>query len=246
MPSIAVSFLKIVSKETVKIMPDVQVLQPTCRFLNFVRFLFFADFVTSCTLWLAAGDSEYLEKNVTDFKKDMSVFDIAVMRAVAAVLLAILYTALEEHAVKRATGESDSNKLTNKLWWALALLLSAFTLAYSIAKFILMHNKYQNNKKSMHVTYYALAISSLVFSAVEFVLFFVNIVMLKKVSVRYREMGQKEEEFNIEGGNGKKKKKKADLGRLFGLAKPVSIPYGILHIPLHFLYKMFQSGLHFL
>eukprot|EP00794_Sanderia_malayensis_P014227 gene14227-15710_t len=199
-------------------MAEVEIQQPAFRFLNLLRFILFIDFVSSCTLWLAAGDSSYLEDNVTKFEINLSAFDLAVMRALLAVILAWLYTKLESLARKRVQGRPSANGSSNILHWSLTFLLNAGGLGYSIAKFIMMHKKFKEDSKSMHTLYYALAISSLVFSGIEFVLFFVNIVVLKKLSVRHSRLEAHglEDDSKAEG----KEKKKADLGRLFSLAKP--------------------------
>ncbi len=215
-------------------MPTAYVQQPVCRFLNFIRFLLFADLVTTNTLWLVAGDSDYLTNNVTHFKIEHSVFDLAVMRSVAACILMILYTALEGNAMRRVSSDENGefrNK-SKKIWFIPTFLLTAGSLAYSIAKFVLMD---KNDRDKVHMSYYALSIASIAFSSVEFIIFFANIFMLKKLAIRYSRMSANGKvELDEESQDPGEKKKKASLGRLFGLAKPVSGELDYLFLALYF------------
>ena len=207
-------------------MPTANHRQPFCRFLTFIRFIFFADLVVSSALWLAGGDSQYLEDNVTEFKMNHSVFDLALIHFLLAVSFIALYTEIESLTMQAIAGGDESGKIKSKkkFYMLLTFIFSVASLAYSIAKCVFIVQEHNDHPKTIHSTYYALAISSMVFSGVEFLMFFVTITVLKKTSLRYTRMNEADVEGKSDG------KKKADLGRLFSLAKPVS------HFVLYFFF----------
>ena len=207
-------------------MPTATYHQPFCRYLTIVRFIFFADLVASSALWLAGGDSQYLEDNVTKFQMNQSVFDLAMIRFLLALSFIALYTELERLSIQCATRDEDNDKLKQKklFYTFLAFILTTANLAYSITKCVFIIQEHNKHPKVIHSTYYALAITSVGFSGVEFLLFFSTIMVLKKTAIRYSKMTEDE----LANGGKKDEKKKADLGRLFSLVKPVS----------HFLYQL--------
>ena len=194
--------------------------QPFCRYLTLVRLIFFADLVTSSALWLAGGDSQYLEDNVTKFQMNQSVFDLALIHILVSVSFIALYTELETLSIQAATRDDVNGKLKQRklLFTILTFIFTIGNLAYSITKCALIHLEHNKNQSNIHSTYYSLAIASVVFSGVEFVLFFMSILVFKKISVRYARM----HEDKMASDGKRDDKKKADLGRLFSLAKPVS------------------------
>jgi len=197
-------------------MPTANHRQPFCRFLTFIRFIFFADLVVSSALWLAGGDSQYLEDNVTEFQMNHSVFDLALIHFLLAVSFIALYTEIESLTMQAIAGDDESGKIKSKkkFYMLLTFVFSVASLAYSIAKCVFIVQEHNDHPKTIHSTYYALTISSMVFSGVEFLMFFVTITVLKKTSLRYTRMNEADVEGKSDG------KKKADLGRLFSLAKP--------------------------
>ena len=203
-------------------MPSRRYHQPFCRILNLIRFIFFSDLVVSSALWLAGGDSQYLEDNVTKFKLHQSVFDLALIRFLLAISFIASYTELESLTIQTATRDenNEKNKKKKQIYSLLTFLFTTASLAYSIVKCIFIIQEHKNHPDNIHTTYYALAISSVAFSGVEFLIFFINIAMLRKMAIKYTRM--EEDLDNFSGEEGKKKKTKADLRRLFGLAKPVS------------------------
>lgn len=205
-------------------MPQIAIYQPMCRLLNLIRLLFFADLATSTALWLAGGSSEYLEDNVTKFKMDQSVFDLALIRFLLAVSFIFLYSELENltiYETRNGAEEDPSNgsKTRKTLCIFATFFFSLGSLVYSCVKFYFMYTEHKSHPKLIHSTYYILAFSSLAFSSVEFLVFFVNVWVLRRMSVKYSKMS--DDEMSNASGNGKEKKK-ADLGRLLSLAKPVS------------------------
>ena len=197
-----------------------------CRLLNIIRLLFFADLVSSTALWLAGGSSEYLEDNVTKFKMDQSVFDLALIRFLLAVSFIFLYSELENLTIyETRNGVDEDPSIGSKTKKTLCLFATFFfslgSLVYSCVKFYLMYKEHKSHPKLIHDTYYILAFSSLAFSSVEFFVFFVNVRVLRRMSVKYSKMSDGEMSSANEDGKGKETKK-ADLRRLIGLAKPVS------------------------
>ena len=215
-------------------MPTAAHHQPFCRYLNIVRLIFFADLVASSALWLAGGDSQYLEDNVTKFKMNQSVFDLAIIHFLLAVSFIALYTELERLSIQCAIRDEDNGKLRQKklFYTLLTFIFTTASLAYSITKCVFIIQEHNKHPNYIHHTYYALAITAVAFSGIEFLLFFSTVLVLKKTSIRYSKMI--EAEMETEGK--KDGKKKADLGRLFSLAKPVS----------HFSYQHYFMVLYFL
>ena len=199
-------------------MPTANHHQPFCRYLTFIRFIFFADLVVSSALWLAGGDSQYLEDNVTEFQMNHSVFDLALIHFLLAISFIALYTEIESLTMQAMAGNDENGRVKQKkqFYMLITFIFSVASLAYSIAKCVFIVQEHNNHPGTIHSTYYALAISSVGFSAVEFLVFIVTVPVLKKTSLRYSRMN----EADVEGKNDGKKK--ADLGRLFSLAKPVS------------------------
>eukprot|EP00795_Rhopilema_esculentum_P015403 gene15403-6643_t len=195
--------------------------QPFCRFLNFMRLIYFSDLVISCALWLTGGDSQYFEDGITKFKMNQSIFDLAVIRFLLSISFIALYTEIEsicwQITSNGSQGRSSDLRKKKTLFMAMTFLFAAGSLAYSIVKFIFINNEYKKDKNDIHSTCYALAISSVAFSGLQFLLFFVNIYMERKLMIRYSRMIDSEGESSDDQ---KKTKSKADLGRLFSLAKP--------------------------
>ena len=168
-------------------------------------------------------DSQYFEDGITKFKMNQSIFDLAVIRFLLSISFIALYTEIESTCMQIISNGSQGrrSKLRKKktLFMAMTFLFAAGSLAYSIVKFIFINSEYKKDSMDIHSTCYALAISSVAFSGLQFLLFFINIYMERKLMIRYSRMIDSEGESSDDQ---KKSKSKADLGRLFSLAKPVS------------------------
>lgn len=221
-------------------MASVQFHQPFCRFLNIVRAVFFADLVTSSALWLAGGDSKYLEDNVTKFSINQSVFDLALIRFLLAISFVLMYSEIECLTIQAASKEGSSDKCRRKklVYTILICIFSIASLAYSIVKCAFIIEEDKKHPKVIHATYHALAISSVAFSAVEFIAFFINVYVMRRAGMHFARIAENGDDPSE---SGKSTKQSANIGRLLSLAKPVSY---LSYIPFSYRAVVAVSGMH--
>ncbi|KAL9980932.1 hypothetical protein ACROYT_G009574 [Oculina patagonica] len=187
---------------------------PTQRFTTVVQVLLLLDLVSSITLWLCGGDNDYLEDNVKHFKIRDSVFDLAAIAFVKGSILFFVYPWLEHLSMKQIDQPYDKGLASRKCYChSLAIFLSVGSLAYSITKGVLIYEVRSEKQHKLHPTYYALVISSVVFSLLESVFSLSSFVAMRRLKVLRILHTPNDAESS-------KKKPKVNLGRLMTLAKP--------------------------
>lgn len=187
---------------------------PTMRFTNIVQFVLVCDLVSSLALWLTGGGDKYMESNVTNFDIWDSVFDLALLASLRVGILFVSYHYLESITLRGIDNPDNPNLSTKKyIMHTIGILLSVCSLAYSITKGVLVYRVLGEKQHKMHVSYYALVISSISFSFIETLFALASFSSMKRLKV-----------FGVLHKKGEKqKKKKVNLRRLMTLAIPVSI-----------------------
>ena len=197
---------------------------PLLRFTAVVTFLVAVDSLVCISLWIAGGDSLYLENNVEHFSITRSTFDLACIAALRGVVIIASYYYLEQFIIMRRSVRSPEKQTKNSslsiICQGAILVVSAASIVYSIVKGgFLIKMIVKDQSIEMHITYKVLCIASVVFSLVE--LFF-GIISSWCIRRMVRANGLRLL-INLDLDDEKPVKKKADLMRLALLAKPVSV-----------------------
>lgn len=203
---------------------------PLLRFTSVVIVLVALDCLVCISLWIAGGDSLYMEDSVKDFSFTHSTFDLACISAVRCIVLVGCFYYLEHFSLfKVSIGEHDKQRVGHRavIFCQVGLfLVTLASFAYSTVKgaFILksiLDGTWNDVEKElyMHMTYKVLCIVSIVFPAIEIVFAAVSSCCLRRMIhvKRLRLLVNLDEDENQ-----KPVKKKADIKRIFLLAKPVS------------------------
>lgn len=202
---------------------------PLLRFTSVVIVLVALDCLVCVSLWIAGGDSLYMEDSVKDFSFTHSTFDLACISVFRCIILVGCFYYLEHFSLSKASaGDHDKQRVSNRavIVCQLGLFLVILTsLAYSIVKgaFILksiLDSTWSDVDKElyMHITYKVLCIISIVFPAIEMVFAVVSSCCLRRM-IRVRRLRLL---VNLdENDNEKPVKKNANIKRIFLLAKPV-------------------------
>jgi len=167
----------------------------------------------------------YFVDNILRFHLRESVFDLALVATLKAVLLVPFYRMLEEAFYKQIDHPfQEKFRQHARIFHSMVVLLSLAFLAFTSTKggLILFSFLEEAEYPGMHPTYYALAISAVCFSLVElFVCLwsFKALPRLETIRVVHR-VNSKGEELDKEG---KPIEKDVNLSRLIKLAKPVSV-----------------------
>ncbi|XP_022085601.1 ABC transporter B family member 1-like [Acanthaster planci] len=190
---------------------------PWVRFTNFARLLVFLDGCASAALWLTGGHDQYLESSVLKWTITGSVFELACIGIVKMSLLFYAFTKLEDLALAMLEDPYMPGIMVKKRNLHISTVaLSLACLAYASVKGGLVLNALLNDPDyaPMHITYNALVISAAAFSLVEFLTAVLGPMFLRRLQViRIK--------HEIPDDSEKKEEEpKANLRRLFGLAKP--------------------------
>ena len=203
---------------------------PLVRFMTIVSLFVAFDSLTCIALWLAGGDSLYLEDSVKDFSFTHSTFDLACIAAIRGVLLFVCLYYLENNGLLSASITEREKKLSSsrlaKICQAILLLVSGISFVYAVVKgaFVIRDlvtgsSADVDPELTMHISYKVLCIVAVVFPGAELVLSGVSWWCIRRM-IRTRQLRML---INDEGGEGVgEKKSKADIKRIFLLAKPVS------------------------
>lgn len=201
---------------------------PLLRFTSIATLLVALDSLACVALWVAGGDTTYLEDSVEDFSFTHSTFDLACIAAVRGVVLIACFYYLEHHSLMQVSVTSErrqkSSRMLSILCQFVILLVSFISLIYAVVKGgLILHqivNKSWNVSSKpeldMSITYKILCIVAIVFPALEIV-FGVSSWCFLRHMIRIRQLRLI---INQQEGEDKPKKK-ADLKRLTLLAKPV-------------------------
>ena len=188
---------------------------PLMRFTTLIQTILFLDLVSSVTLWLCGGDGAYLEGSVKHFTIRDSVFDLAVLGFVKGSLLFYVYIWLEDVTLKQIDQPYDPMIWGRKRRYHFAALFWGIgSLAYCITKGVLVYEVRHESAHLMHSTYYALVISSVVFSFFESCFAIGSFRAMRKLKLQRILHSSHDENAP--------KKKRPSLRRLISLTKPVS------------------------
>ena len=188
---------------------------PTRRFTTVVQVVLLFDLVSSLALWLCGGDNHYMEGSVEHFKIRDSVFDLAAIAFLKSGILFFVYPWLEHLSMKQIDHPYDKGLASRKCsCHFLAIFLSVGSLAYSTTKGVLIYKVRSDKEHKLHPTYYALVVSSFVFSLLESVFSLSSFVAMRRLKVLRILHTPNDADSN--------KKRKVNLRRLMTLAKPVS------------------------
>ena len=199
-------------------------------------FLAALDSLICMILWLSGGTSSYLRHSVDDFSFSHSTFDLAVVAVLRGLLLAACLYYLERFSLRAVTargGKRRSSALRyTRLCRASVFVAAGASIVYLAVKgSVIAHEVASGRWDSvnadvrMHVSYRILCVVALLFPLLEIGVGVASWYFLKRLvhvhGMRLlinAEEGDEEDDEDDEKGM---KKKKADLRRLFLLAKPV-------------------------
>lgn len=186
---------------------------PSRRFTTIAQGLLFLDLVSSVTLWLCGGNNDYLEENVEHFKFKESVFDLAVIAFLRCSILFFVYPWLESISLKQIDQPYDKKLAFRKCFCHfLCIIFCVGSLTYSVTKGTLIFEKMTERHHKLHPTYFALAVTAIVFSLLEMLFALGSFAAMRRLKVQRI--------LNTSINAGSKKKQKVNLGRLMTLAKP--------------------------
>ena len=217
---------------------------PWIRFTTVATIVVAIDSITCVALWIAGGNSKYLEDSVEDFSLVKSTFDLASLAAVRGVILiASLY--LLERAVIRDVSSSTTAKTARRtgrnyrgnynIVLHVFILVTAFAcICYAAVKGGFVIHEWSRGRH-MHVTYKVLCIAAMVFPLVELLLgaasfYYMRKLRTQQVMLIINEM--EEQEDNVAATEKKKSFRAANLKRLLLMAKPVSSCLCIMYLML--------------
>ena len=206
---------------------------PWIRFTTVATIIVAIDSITCVALWIAGGNSKYLEDSVEDFSLVKSTFDLACLAAVRGVILiALLY--LLERAVIRDVALSPTAKTRRRtasnynIALHIFILVIAFAcMCYAAVKGGLVIHDWRRGRH-MHVTYKALCIVAAAFPLVELLLgaasfYYMGKLRTQQVMLIVNEMEEQDDASGVTNAEKKKASfRAANLKRLLLMAKPVS------------------------
>lgn len=203
---------------------------PLLRFTSLATLFVALDSLLCVALWLAGGDSAYMEESVTDFSFTHSTFDLACLAVVRGVVLFACLYYLEYHMLMAASSSREDQQKSSRtialVCQAGVLLLSAASFAYAVVKGgIIIHqivggtwNAGVDPDITMHITYKILCVVAVVFPAVEFGLGVASWWLLRRM-MRVHRLRMILSGENDDDASGQPRRK-ADLRRLALLARP--------------------------
>lgn len=201
---------------------------PWLRFTSIVTVFVALDCLVCISLWIAGGDSLYMEDSVIEFSFTHSTFDLACIAFVRCVVLVICFYYLEQYSFLKSSRDHDKQKVSNQvmIFCQVGILFwSASSVMYgSIKGALILRNVLQgswNNVEQevhMHLTYEVLCIASIAFPGIELVFGIVSSWCIRRM-IRVKQLHLI---VNMEeDDNQTPVKKKADIKRIILLAKPV-------------------------
>ncbi|XP_019857036.1 PREDICTED: ABC transporter B family member 25-like isoform X2 [Amphimedon queenslandica] len=192
---------------------------PFLRYTTLTSIIIAVDSLLSISLWIAGGDSSYMENNVEHFSIYDSTFDLACIAAVKGPLLIACVYYLEQYTLTAAStiirSKVSSSQRLAKTCQVLFMLLSLMSLAYALTKGTLILLK--DSETSLHITYKILCIVGVVSPTLEIILGLASFYFMRRLIHVSRLRLILDENENE---SGESKKKKADLKRLIKLAIP--------------------------
>ena len=217
---------------------------PILRFTSVIIILVALDSLICISLWIAGGDSLYLEDSVKEFSFIHSTFDLACLAAVRSVVLVACFYFLEQYSLlKVSVTDHDRQRHSYRvvvLCQVVMFAVSGGSLVYSVVKGSLILERIlrgtwndDNPELDMHITYKILTIVAIAFPAMEIIFCMISSFCVRRM-IRHRRIRLL---VNLDDGDGeevvKKKKKRADIRRILLLAKPVRVRSGATLIKCH-------------
>ena len=205
---------------------------PLVRFTGIAMLLVAVDSLVCVALWLAGGDSLYLEDSVKEFSFTHSTFDLVVIAALRGVILFGCFYFLEHNSILSVSVKHDSRKSSTQrlamLCQAVILLLSGVSLIYAVVKGgMIIHSIVKgtwtdvSKETEMHITYKILCIIAVVFPLLEVGLGLISLWFVRTM-IRVQKLRLL---VNLEEGDenpAAAPKKKVNIKRIILTAKPVS------------------------
>ena len=206
---------------------------PLVRFTGIAMLLVAVDSLVCIALWLAGGDSLYLEDSIKEFSFTHSTFDLVIIAALRGLILFGCFYFLEHNSILSVSVKHDDSRksLTQRfamLCQAVILLCSGVSLIYAVVKGgMIIHSIIKgtwtdvSKETEMHITYKILCIIAVVFPLMEFGLGLVGLWFVRRM-IRVQKLRLL---VNLEEGDENKAappKKKANIKRIILTAKPVS------------------------
>lgn len=196
---------------------------PLLRFTSVVSVLVALDSLACISLWIAGGNSRYLETNVEQFSITRSTFDLACIAALRGIIIIASYYYLEQFTIMKSSTISSQKQVQSTrfslLCQATIIIMSLASFIYSVVKgSFLVKMIVKKESIEMHITYKILCIVSVAFSLFEVIVGIVSSYCIRKM-VRKRGLRLL---INQDQGEEKPAKKTVDLKRLIWMARPVS------------------------
>lgn len=203
---------------------------PSLRFTSAVTVFVALDCLLCVSLWIAGGDSLYMEDSVTEFSFTHSTFDLACIAFLRCIALVACFYYLEQYILLQPSGDSNQKIFHNQivvLCQVGILLISGSSVIYGGIKGALilkslLQGTWNNIDQPlhMHLTYKVLCVTSIVLPGIEVFFGIVSSWSIKRM-LRVKRLRLI---VNMEEDDSRKQaKNKADIKRIFLLAKPVSI-----------------------
>lgn len=203
---------------------------PLLRFTSVIIVLVALESLICISLWIAGGDTLYMENSVKEFSFLHSTFDLACLSAVRCLILVACFYYLEYYSLLQVSvGQHDLQRSSNRmarLCQILIFIVSGVSMIYAVVKGALIiqsivRGTWNNvdQETTMHTTYKVLCIVAVIFPAIEILFCLLSSWCLRRMihTRRLRLL------VNLEGGDEKPIKKKPDIKRILLLAKPVNI-----------------------
>lgn len=198
---------------------------PLVRFTSVATILVALDSLVSIALWLAGGDSFYLEESVEDFSIFTSTFDLACLATARGILIICSLYYLEQYSLLSVSSQVLHRQVLSRRiaisCHASIIILALSCLVYSLVKGVLVLVRLDKDTTEIHVTYKILCCFAVAATAVELVIGASSFYFMRQLTrIRKIRLVVNETEDSVAVGDGKKKS--ADLKRLVQLAVPVS------------------------
>ncbi len=204
---------------------------PLIRFTTVATVLVAMESLVCIALWLAGGDSLYLEDSVEKFLFTHSTFDLACLAAVRGIVVVGCLFYLESSLIRSHTFQKKSSRRASQVCLVLMMVVIVSTLIYAVVKGVMVlleviSGRWNNNINPdlrMSVPYIILSIAGIVFPAVDLVLGFMSwwcvkrMLHVRRIRLLVNEpVGQDDEKSDDAVANN------ASFKRIILLAKPVT------------------------
>ena len=198
---------------------------PLVRFTSVATILVAFDSLVSIALWLAGGDSLYLEDSVEDFSIYTSTFDLACLAAARGILIVCCLYYLEQYSLLSVSSQVLYRQVLSRRiavsCHASIIILALSSLVYSLVKGVLVLLRLDADAVEIHTSYKILCCFAVAATAVELLIGVSSFCFMRRLThVHKIRLVVEETEDGVAVGDGKKKS--ADLRRLAKLAVPVS------------------------